>query len=326
MKRTGAGLSAGSAMTETGHDPGALMRIKNLQLRARAVVEGFYTGLHRSPFHGFSVEFSEYRPYTPGDDPRGLDWKLYARSDRYYIKRFEDETNRNVYLMLDRSRSMGFGSLGYDKGQYAVTLAATFTFFFSLQRDSVGLLTFDEKVGDFIPARQRPGHFRQLMAALSRPLSGQDTDLDSPLRQISQLISRRGLVILISDLLAPIDSLRANLGLLRSRGHEVIVLRIIDPAETRLEIDEATTVVDMETGRERFVDPDAAREEYERNFKAHRDDVRSICESLGVDLFELSTDQAIADSLHHVVSIQKRRGGRVGRRGMVGGGTKGGVT
>lgn len=326
MKRTAAGLSAGSAMTETGHDPGALMRIKNLPLRARAVVEGFYTGLHRSPFHGFSVEFSEYRPYTPGDDPRGLDWKLYARSDRYYIKRFEDETNRNVYLMVDRSRSMGFGSLGYDKGQYAVTLAATFALFFSLQRDSVGLLTFDEVIGDFIPAKQRPGHFRQLMVALSRPLSGKDTNLDSPLQQISQLISRRGLVILISDLLAPIDTLRANLGLLRSRGHEVILLRIIDPAETRLEIDEATTVVDMETGRERFVDPAAAREEYERNFNAHRGDVRSICESLGVDLFELLTDQGIADALHHVVSIGKRRGGRTARRGIVGGAMKGGAT
>jgi len=326
MKRTGAGLSAGSAMTETGHDPDALMRIKNLQLRARAVVEGFYTGLHRSPFHGFSVEFSEYRPYTPGDDPRGLDWKLYARSDRYYIKRFEDETNRHIYLILDRSRSMGFGSLGYDKGQYAVTLAATLTFFFSLQRDSIGLLTFGEAVGDFIAAKQRPGHFRQMMVALSRPLSGNDTNLDPPLQQISQLISRRGLVILISDLLAPIDTFRANLSLLRARGHEVMVLRIIDPAETRLEIDDATTVVDMESGRERFVDPDAAREEYERNFNAHRDEVRSICESLGVNVFELLTDQAIGDALHHVVSIQKGRRGRGGRRGFVGGGTKGDAT
>jgi uncharacterized protein (DUF58 family) len=134
------------------------------------------------------------------------------------------------------------------------------------------------------------------------------------------------LVILISDLLAPIETLGANLGLLRSRGHEVIVLRIIDPAETRLEIDEAATVVDMETGRERFVDPAAARAEYERNFDAHRDDARSICESLGVDLFELATDRAIADALHHVVSIRKRRGGRTGRRGIVGNATKGGAT
>ena len=128
MARSAALTNAGSTSDAASHDPHALMRIKNLQLRARAVVEGFYNGLHRSPFHGFSVEFSEYRPYT-GDDPRGLDWKLYARSDRYFIKRFEDETNRHVYLVLDRSRSMGFGTLAYDKSQYAVTLAATLAYF-----------------------------------------------------------------------------------------------------------------------------------------------------------------------------------------------------
>jgi uncharacterized protein (DUF58 family) len=325
MKQFAAGIAAGAAINDTGHDPGALMRIKNLQLRARSVVEGFYNGLHRSPFHGFSVEFSEYRPYTLGDDPRGLDWKLYARTDRYYIKRFEDETNRHVYLLLDRSRSMGYGSLEYNKSQYAVTLAATMAYFFSLQRDSVGLLTFDESIGDFIPARQRPGHFRQLMVALSRPLAGKDTNLDSPLQQIAQLISKRGLVILISDLLAPIDTLRTNLGLLRSRGHEVILLRTIDPGELKLSITEATTVIDMETGREMYLDPVEAAEAYERNFAAHREQVQNICQSLGVDLFEMQTAEPLADALMHIVSTQKQRGGRSSRRGMVAGGAKGGT-
>ncbi len=326
MKQFAAGVAAGAAINDTDHDPGALMRIKNLQLRARSVVEGFYNGLHRSPFHGFSVEFSEYRPYTLGDDPRGLDWKLYARTDRYYIKRFEDETNRHVYLVLDRSRSMGFGSLEYDKGQYAVTLAATMAYFFSLQRDSVGLLTFDESIGDFIPARQRPGHFRQLMVALSRPLSGKDTNLDSPLQQIARLISKRGLVILISDLLAPIDTLRTNLGLLRSRGHEVMLLRTIDPGELKLSIAQATTVIDMETGREMHLDPVEAAEAYERNFAAHRVEVQNICQSLGVDLFEMQTKEPLADALMHIVSTQKQRGGRSSRRGMIAGRAKGGGT
>jgi len=324
MKNFGAGIVAGAAITDTGHDPSALMRIKNLQLRARAVVEGFYTGLHRSPYHGFSVEFSEYRPYTAGDDPRGLDWKLYARTDRYYIKRFEDETNRHIYLVVDRSRSMGFGSIAYDKGQYAVTLAATLAYFFSLQRDSIGLLTFDESLGDFIPAKQRPGHFRQLMVALSRPLAGKDTNLDSPLQQIAQLISKRGLVILISDLLAPIETLRSNIGLLRSRGHEVMILRTIDPGELTLSITEVTTVVDMETGREMYLDPAEAAQEYARNFSKHRQDVRDICDSLGVDLFEMPTDQPLADALMHVVSTQKQRSGRSARRGMLTSGVKGG--
>jgi uncharacterized protein (DUF58 family) len=312
------------------HDPHALMRIKNLQLRARAVVEGFYNGLHRSPFHGFSVEFSEYRPYTPGDDPRGLDWKLYARSDRYFIKRFEDETNRHVYLVLDRSRSMGFGTLEYDKSQYAVTLAATLAYFLSLQRDSIGLLTFDESVGEFVPAKQRPGHFRQLMVALSRPLAGSSTNLDVPLQQIAQLIAKRGLVILISDLLAPLQTLRTNLGLLRSRGHEVLILRTLDPGELRLTMTEPTTVRDMETGRELYLDPIAAAEQYEKNFATHRGEIREICDSLGVDLYELSTDQPLADALMHVVSTQKQRGGRSGRRGMLanrsGAGSRGGTS
>src|SRR6056297_1641288 len=172
-------------------DPRAVMRIKDLQLRARAVVEGFYNGLHRSPYHGFSVEFSEYRPYTTGDDLRGLDWKVFARSDRYYIKKFEDETNRRCYLVLDQSKSMAFGSLEYSKIEYARTLVATLAYYLTLQRDSVGLMTFDEEIGDFISARRREGHLRQMLVSLSRPVSGSGTDLDKPLKQIAALVRRR---------------------------------------------------------------------------------------------------------------------------------------
>ena len=217
-------------------DPVAVMRIKDLQLRAKAVVEGFYNGLHRSPFHGFSAEFSEYRPYTIGDDLRRLDWKLFARSDRYYIKQFEDETNRRCYLVLDQSRSMGFGSLEYTKIEYAKTLSATLAYFLTLQRDSVGLMTFDEGIGEFISARQRSGHFRQLLVALSRPVQGTGTDLGQPLQQIAALVRRRGLIILVSDMLASVDTLRTNLAYLRSRGHEVLILRILDPAEIELQM------------------------------------------------------------------------------------------
>src|SRR5437870_1560610 len=144
-------------------DPTALMRIKNLELRARVVVEGFMSGLHRSPYHGFSVEFTEYRQYSPGDDPRYLDWKLFARSDRYYLKRFEDETNLRSWLLVDLSKSMGYGSLAYDKASYAKTAAATIAYFLSLQRDAIGLITFDAAIKDFLPARYRPGHLHRLM-------------------------------------------------------------------------------------------------------------------------------------------------------------------
>ncbi|HMP05692.1 MAG TPA: DUF58 domain-containing protein, partial [Lacipirellulaceae bacterium] len=147
-------------------DPQTLLRIKSLPMRARVVVEGFYAGIHRSPYHGFSVEFSEYRPYAPGDDLRYLDWRLLARSDRYYIKRFEDETNLLCHLLVDMSRSMSYGSTGCAKSEYARTLAATLAWFLSQQRDAVGLVTFDEQVIDLLPPRYRPGHLRRLMAAL----------------------------------------------------------------------------------------------------------------------------------------------------------------
>src|ERR1051325_325685 len=154
-------------------DPQALMSIRSLELRARAVVEGFWSGLHRSPYHGFSVEFTEYRQYTPGDDPRYLDWRVFARSDRYFIKKYEDETNLRCHLLVDQSRSMDYGSRGYTKATYGATLAATLAYFLHLQGDAIGLLTFDENVRDYLPARHRAGHLRHLMLALEKPAVGQ---------------------------------------------------------------------------------------------------------------------------------------------------------
>ena len=177
--------------------PAALMAIKNLELRARIVVEGFWTGLHRSPYHGFSVEFTEYRQYTAGDDPRYLDWRLYARSDRYFIKKFEDETNLRCHLLVDNSRSMDYGSLGYTKAEYANTLAATVAYFLHQQGDAVGLLTFDEGIRDYLPARHRPGHLRHIMLSLEKPAGGKATDLAAPLTRIVEIVSKRGLMVMM---------------------------------------------------------------------------------------------------------------------------------
>ena len=212
-------------------DPQALMRIKSLQVRARVAVEGFIRGIHRSPYHGFSVEFSEYREYTPGDDPRYLDWRLFARSDRYYVKRFEDETNLRCYLVVDTSRSMGYRSIGYDKSDYARTAAATIAHFLAMQRDAVGLMLFEDRITEYLPARYRPGHLRRLMAALDREPAGRATDIVGPLEEIAATVRKRGLIILISDVLAPTEALQTRLGYLRSRGHDVVVLRVLDPAE-----------------------------------------------------------------------------------------------
>src|SRR5215475_14439150 len=183
--------------------PKALMSIRNLELRARVVVEGFWNGFHRSLYHGFSVEFTEYRQYTEGDDPCYVDWRVFARSDRYFIKKFEDETNLRCYLLADNSRSMGFSSLSYTKAVYAATLAATLAYFLYLQGDAVGLLTFDEQIREYLPARHRTGHLRHLMLALDKPGAGQKTDLGAPLKRIVDIVRKRSLIVLISDFLAP---------------------------------------------------------------------------------------------------------------------------
>ena len=153
-------------------DPVTLMKIKSMELRARAIVEGFWKGIHRSPYHGFSVEFTEYRQYTPGDDPRHIDWRLYARSDRYYIKKFEDETNLRCHLLVDHSKSMGYGTVGYSKAQYAGTLAATLAYFLFTQGDAVGLATFDSQIRQYMPPRNRPAYLHQIMLTLETPPKG----------------------------------------------------------------------------------------------------------------------------------------------------------
>lgn len=295
-------------------DPAALMRIKNLELRARLVVEGFLNGLHRSPYHGFSVEFTEYRQYSPGDDPRYLDWKLYARSDRFYLKRFEDETNLRCYLLVDLSRSMGYSSLTYTKAEYAKTAAATIAYFLALQRDGVGLVSFDTHVQEFLPARYRPGHTHRIMVALERAPSGTGTDLAAPLEQVARLSRKRGLVILLSDLLAPLETLERHLGYLRSQGHEVAVLRVLDPAEVEFPFRDATMFHDVESGRELYVDPEIVRERYKQQFTAHATELRATCHRLGVDLSELVTDKPLEHALFDLLNARMRRGRRISRR------------
>ena len=283
-------------------DPVTLMRIKSLQLRARIVVNGFLSGLHRSPHHGFSVEFSEYRQYTPGDDPRHLDWRLFARSDRYYIKRFEDETNLRCTLVVDMSRSMGFSSMAYTKVDYARTLAATFAYFLSTQRDAAGLVTFDQEIADFVPARYRPGHLHRLMVCLERAVAGASTDVSKPLEQIAATVRKRGMIVLISDLLTPPEVLAPRLGFLRSQGHEVVLLRVLDPAEIEFSFEKAATFVDLETGKDLYIDPLTARAQYQANFQKHAAAVETTCRDLGVDLYTLSTarplELALFDFLH----------------------------
>lgn len=299
-------------------DPSALMRIKNLQLRAKIVVQGFLSGLHRSPYHGFSVEFSEYREYSPGDDLRYLDWRLFARSDRYYLKRFEDETNLRCYLLVDASRSMSYGSLAYDKAEYAKTAAATLAYFLSVQRDAVGLVTFDERIKECLPARFRPGHMHRVMLCLERAPAGTSTDLAPPLEQIARTATKRGLIVLISDLLAPIDALETQLGCLRSRGHEVVLLRVLDPAEIEFAFQDSVIFEDLESGRQLYVDPHAVRQTYHQRFAEHASAIQATCNRLGIDYYVLSTDRPLELALFDFLNSRLRRGRQVARRNEAG--------
>ena len=288
--------------------PQALMAIKNLELRARIVVEGFWHGIHRSPYHGFSVEFTEYRHYSPGDDPRFLDWRLFARSDRYYIKKFEDETNLRCYLLVDHSRSMDYGSLGWTKSQYANTLAATLAYFLHQQGDAVGLLTFDEQIRDYLPARNRIGHLRRLMLQLEQAAAGSATDLVAPLKRIVEIVRKRSLMVLISDFLAPIETLERNLTALAASGHEVMLFQVLDPAEVTFNFDRAVMFRDVESGRDLFIDPATARKEYLQRLNTHTEAVRATCQRLGAGYRGFDTNRALELAMFDFLRERHQRG------------------
>lgn len=275
-------------------DPAVLMRIRSLDLRVRSVMDGFYNGLHKSPLHGFSVEFSEYRQYTEGDDPRFIDWKIVARSDRYFIKLFEDETNLRCHLVVDNSRSMSFGTTQtaagktYTKADYAKTLAGCLAYALIEQRDAAGLVVFDEEVDEYIPARFRHGQLRQIYQALEKAEGGKSTDLTKPLERVAGQMRKRGMVIVISDFLAPIDGLERDLGYLASSGHELVVFQVLDPQEVNFEFDEPALFTDLETGEQRYIDPDQSRASYRTKLEEHLARVKKTCEKLGA-VYELTT-------------------------------------
>lgn len=291
-----------AATRRTFIDASSIMQIRNLTMRAKAIVEGFASGLHRSPVHGFSVEFSEYRPYVEGDDPRGIDWKLLARTDRYYVKQYEDETNRRCYIAVDQSQSMDYGSVGYTKAQYAQTIAATFAYYLTLQRDAVGVMTCGNASADFLPPRHRPGHLQQLMRLLSLESRGTESKLGESLSQLAGLSRRRGLVVLVSDLLTDPESLAQPLGYLRGRGHELLVIRVIDPTEVTLDFKQSTMLVDAETGREMYIDPESARREYQSRFRAHEARLIDICHRRAARLVTITTDQPPESALLELIN------------------------
>ncbi len=288
-------------------DPAALMRIKSLELRAKVVVEGLWKGMHRSPYHGFSVEFSEYRAYVQGDDPRYIDWKVLARSDRTYIKKFEDETNLRCQLVIDHSKSMGFGSAGYTKADYAATLAATLASFLMKQGDAAGLTTFADGLEEHLPPRNRPGHLRRIITELERPAKAAGTSLELSVGQLADLLRKRGMICLITDLLAPIDKLERQLSLLGAMGHDLVLFHLLDRAEIDFTFEKSGYFRDAETGAERFIDPQLARATYLERLKKHRDTIQAACERHNVELHFCPTDRALEEVLFDFLSARQRK-------------------
>ena len=289
--------------TQTGIDPQALLAIRDLEMRARVVVEGLWSGLHRSPLEGFSVEFTEYRQYSPGDDLRYLDWRALARTDREYIKKFEDETNLRCHIVLDTSRSMQFGSLDYNKSEYARTLAATLAYFLLHQRDVVGLSLFDSEVRDYVPARWRPGHLRLVLSKLERKPEGRATNLGHALEEVAKLNTKRSLILIISDFLTPPSEWEVELGHLVAMRHDIRAVQILDPAEQSLDFGSAAQWEDLETGSRLYIDPQVARENYLEKFEAHQASVRQSFEERGVYLQTASTntplDYVLLEMIQH---------------------------
>jgi uncharacterized protein (DUF58 family) len=243
-------------------DPAVLASLGTLELKARTVVEGFLSGLHRSPFKGFSVEFAEYRQYIPGDDLSSIDWRVYARTDRHYVKKFEEETNVDCYLLVDVSASMGYGSKGVTKLQYASMLAASLAYLMNRQRDAVSLTTFDEGIVTMVPPSARASHLRSILVTLDRLELGKQTDVSKPLHRLAEGIAKRGMVILISDLLDEPERVIDGLRHFRFRGTDVIVFHVMDPAELTFPFERAARFRDLEMGDEVMAVPSVVRQQY----------------------------------------------------------------
>jgi uncharacterized protein (DUF58 family) len=270
-------------------DPATLARLGSLDLKARAIVEGFINGLHRSPFKGFSVEFAEYRQYLPGDDLATLDWKVYARTDRHFVKKFEEETNLECHILLDVSRSMGYGSAGITKLQYGSYLAAALAYLMNRQRDAVGLIAFDEEIVEMRPASARPGHLTSLLVTLERLQLGSRTNVAKPLRDLAEAIRKRGLVVLISDLLDDPDRVLQGLRHFKYRGTEVVVFQILDPAELTFPFEQAARFRDSETAAEVMAVPSAVREQYLQAIADLQERYRHELQIVGIDYTRLET-------------------------------------
>jgi uncharacterized protein (DUF58 family) len=300
-------------------DPEQLAKIGDLQLLARTVVNGVMTGLHRSPHSGSAIEFAQYRPYTQGEDPKFVDWKLYARTDRLHVKQFQEETNLLCTLVLDCSASMDYSSGPVTKFQYAVMLTAALTVLLHEQRDAFGFIGYHHDLITYVPPRGGKPNLQRVLVSLDNLKPAGRTDAASTLRYLGDVLRPRGMVILVSDLLHPLDEVIDHLKSLRARRHDVLVFQISDEAEQTFPFNQTTTFIDAEDEAERYAVPDAVREGYLENRRKHFEAVRKECLASEIDFEELVTreplDHALHRYLHHRNNALLTKSGSASRRG-----------
>jgi uncharacterized protein (DUF58 family) len=270
-------------------DPLIVAKLSTMLLKARFVVEGFIAGLHQSPYKGFSLEFAQHREYSPGDETRHIDWKVYGRKDKYFVKQYQEETNLKGYILLDRSASMGYKSKEITKLQYGSYLAASLAFLMLRQQDSVGLVTFDERIRKYIPPRQSKGHLSLILEELEKLVPSSQTGINRSLQELGKYTKRRGLIILISDLLDEQEKVLNALKYFRFKKHEVIVFHLLDPAEMELPFTNVLWLEDMENGKRVLTHPQIIREKYKSVVKEFVETYKLSCLRSDIDYCLMDT-------------------------------------
>jgi len=293
-------------------NPQTLAKLRGLELKARLIVEGYVPGLHKSPDHGFSVEFAEHREYVPGDDLRYVDWKVYGKTDRYYLKQYEAETNFSCHLLLDTSESMLYQSeqAAVTKLEYAQYVAAALAYLIVQQQDAIGLATFDTKVTNFVRPASQPSHLKQLCHIMEQTPAQGETAMGPIFRDLAERIKKRGLVIIISDLFDDVDALLLGLKHFRHRRHDVSIMQIIDPAEQDFPFDHPTLFKGLEGLPEQLTEPRALRRAYQSEFERFLKQVRRGCRDLKMEHLLLRTDQPLDIALRSFLTGRIRRAGR----------------
>lgn len=286
--------------------PEVVSKLSGMEIKARLVVEGFIAGLHKSPYHGFSVEFAEHRQYMPGDPIRNIDWKVYAKSDRYFVKEFEEETNLKAYILLDTSGSMAYKSDGIPKLEYSCYLSASLAYLMLKQRDSVGLVVFDQHIRKYIPPKSTMTHLNNLLKELDKLEASQTTNVSSTLHEMAERIKRRGLIIVISDLFDDPELIINGLKHFRHKKHEVIVFHILDPKEKNFSFPKEAIFKDLETGEEILTSPWQIRKDYQKKIDSLIQRYTLECRESIIDYVLLDTSVPFDYALFSYLNKRRR--------------------